>query len=66
MIASSIAAGVVFGLALASLDVWVNPEGGHMGRSERWPQGKVLSEIVEPWVLRRLGVAQTAVASKER
>ena len=38
-------------------DVWVNPEGGHMGRSERWPQGKVLSEVVEPWVLRRLGVA---------
>ena len=37
-------------------DVWVNPEGGHMGRSERWPQGKVLSEVVEPWVLRRLGV----------
>jgi len=47
-------------------EVWVNPEGGHMGRSERWPQGKVLSEIVEPWVLRRLGVAQTAVASKDR
>ncbi len=38
-------------------DVWVNPDGGHMGRSERWPQGKVLSEVVEPWVLRRLGVA---------
>ena len=37
-------------------DVWVNPEGGHMGRSERWPQGKVIAEIVEPWVLRHLGV----------
>jgi esterase FrsA len=35
-------------------EVWVNPEGGHMGRSERWPQGKVLAEVVEPWVLRQL------------
>ena len=35
-------------------DVWVNPQGGHMGRSERWPDGKVLAEVVEPWVLRHL------------
>ena len=35
-------------------DVWVNPQGGHMGRSERWPDGKVRSEVVEPWVLRHL------------
>ncbi|HUQ73786.1 MAG TPA: alpha/beta hydrolase [Burkholderiales bacterium] len=37
-------------------EVWVNPEGGHMGRSQRWPDGRVMAEIVEPWVLRRLGV----------
>ncbi len=37
-------------------DVWVNPEGGHMGRSERWPDGRVLAQVVEPWVLRQLGV----------
>ena len=43
-------------------EVWVNPEGGHMGRSERWPQGKVLAEVVEPWVLRRLGVERTVLA----
>jgi pimeloyl-ACP methyl ester carboxylesterase len=43
-------------------EVWVNPEGGHMGRSERWPQGKVLAEVVEPWVLHRLGVERTALA----
>jgi len=36
-------------------DVWVNPEGGHMGRSERWPDTRVRAEVVEPWVLRRLG-----------
>ncbi|HYY60087.1 MAG TPA: hypothetical protein VE756_01730, partial [Burkholderiales bacterium] len=39
-------------------DVWVNPQGGHMGRSERWPDSRVLSQVVEPWVLRQLGVAQ--------
>src|SRR5947207_409644 len=43
-------------------EVWVNPEGGHMGRSERWPQGKVLAEAVEPWVLQRLGVQATVLA----
>lgn len=43
-------------------EVWLNPEGGHMGRSERWPQGKVLAEVVEPWVLHRLGVERTLVA----
>ena len=43
-------------------EVWVNPEGGHMGRSERWPQGKVLAEVVEPWVLQRLGVERTMLA----
>jgi len=45
-------------------EVWVNPEGGHMGRSERWPQGKVISEIVEPWVLRHLGVEKVQLAQQ--
>jgi hypothetical protein len=26
-----------------------------MGRSERWPDPRVRAEVVEPWVLRRLG-----------
>jgi esterase FrsA len=43
-------------------EVWVNPEGGHMGRSERWPQSKVLADVVEPWVLQRLGVERTLLA----
>lgn len=43
-------------------DVWVNPEGGHMGRSERWPQGKVIAEVVEPWILRQLGVDTVLLA----
>ncbi len=35
-------------------DVWVNPQGGHMGRSERWPDARVRAEVVEPWVLSHL------------
>jgi pimeloyl-ACP methyl ester carboxylesterase len=35
-------------------DAWVNPDGGHMGRSEKWPQRRVLDEVVMPWIERKL------------
>ena len=35
---------------------WVNPDGGHMGRSEQWPMGRILSQVVEPWLMRQIGV----------
>jgi esterase FrsA len=35
-------------------DAWVNPAGGHMGRSEQWPQRRVLDEVVFPWIERKL------------
>ena len=35
-------------------DAWVNPDGGHMGRSEQWPQRRVLDEVVMPWIERKL------------
>jgi esterase FrsA len=35
---------------------WVNPVGGHMGRSEEWPMGRILSQVVEPWLMRQVGV----------
>jgi pimeloyl-ACP methyl ester carboxylesterase len=35
-------------------DAWVNPAGGHMGRSEQWPQRRVLDEVVLPWIERKL------------
>jgi esterase FrsA len=35
-------------------DVWVNPDGGHMGRSRQWPQGKIVETVVMPWIERRL------------
>jgi pimeloyl-ACP methyl ester carboxylesterase len=35
-------------------DSWVNPAGGHMGRSEQWPQRRILDEVVLPWIERKL------------
>jgi len=35
---------------------WVNPVGGHMGRSEQWSGGRIQREIVQPWLMRQLGV----------
>jgi pimeloyl-ACP methyl ester carboxylesterase len=36
---------------------WVNPDGGHTGRSAEWPNSKIGEEIVMPWVKARLEVA---------
>jgi esterase FrsA len=35
-------------------DVWVNPDGGHMGRSQKWPQGQIVERVVMPWIERAL------------
>ncbi len=35
-------------------EVWVNPDGGHTGRSEEWPGSRISEEIVMPWVKARL------------
>ncbi len=35
---------------------WVNPIGGHMGRSAEWPDSRVQAEVVRPWLMRQLGV----------
>jgi len=37
-------------------DAWVNPTGGHMGRDSTWPTGRILAEVVEPWLMKKLGV----------
>src|ERR1700687_3338887 len=36
-------------------EAWVNPGGGHMGRSAEWPDGRIFSEVVGPWIARQLG-----------
>jgi esterase FrsA len=33
---------------------WVNPDGGHTGRSEEWPGGRISEEVVTPWIKARL------------
>jgi hypothetical protein len=35
---------------------WVNPAGGHMGGSEEWSGGRIQREVVQPWLMRQLGV----------
>jgi pimeloyl-ACP methyl ester carboxylesterase len=33
---------------------WVNPDGGHTGRSEEWPNSRIFEEIILPWIKTRL------------
>jgi pimeloyl-ACP methyl ester carboxylesterase len=33
---------------------WVNPDGGHTGRSVEWPNSRIAEEIVTPWIKARL------------
>jgi dienelactone hydrolase len=35
-------------------DAWVNPVGGHMGRSPEWPSRRIFDEVLMPWMLRHL------------
>lgn len=41
-------------------DAWVNPDGGHMGRSKAWPDSKIFEEIVVPWIARHLSNTELA------
>lgn len=34
--------------------VWINPEGGHMGRSAEWSGKRIFSEVTAPWLAQRL------------
>jgi esterase FrsA len=33
---------------------WINPDGGHMGRSKDWNNAKILDQITMPWIIDRL------------
>ncbi len=37
-------------------DVWMNPAGGHMGRSSQWSAPQITEKVVLPWVLRKLQI----------
>jgi len=36
-------------------DAWVNPEGGHMGRSPQWPGPVIAEKVLMPWMRQKLG-----------
>ena len=36
-------------------EAWINPVGGHMGRSRDWPSHRIRDEVIMPWVARKLG-----------
>jgi len=36
-------------------EAWVNPQGGHMGRSPQWPGPVIAEKVLMPWITRRLG-----------
>jgi pimeloyl-ACP methyl ester carboxylesterase len=35
-------------------DAWVNPRGGHMGRSAEWSQAAIAEKVLMPWIEARL------------
>jgi pimeloyl-ACP methyl ester carboxylesterase len=44
-------------------DAWVNPAGGHMGRSANWSSAAIADKVVRPWIFRTLS-AGTASGGK--
>ena len=37
-------------------EAWINPAGGHMGRSTgTWPDPVIFRKVILPWEIRRLG-----------
>jgi pimeloyl-ACP methyl ester carboxylesterase len=44
-------------------DAWVNPAGGHMGRSPQWTSRAINERVVTPWIARQLGVQQQVAKS---
>lgn len=38
-------------------EAWVNPQGGHMGRTPQLSDQKIFETVVLPWVVRRLGAS---------
>ena len=35
-------------------EAWVNPQGGHMGRSPQWPSSAIAEKVLMPWITRRM------------
>lgn len=37
-------------------EAWVNPRGGHMGRSPDWPSSAISDRVVLPWISRKMAI----------
>lgn len=35
-------------------DAWINPQGGHMGRSPQWPPAAIAEKVLLPWMAKKL------------
>ena len=35
-------------------EAWVNPAGGHMGRSPEWPAAAIAEKVLMPWITQRM------------
>jgi pimeloyl-ACP methyl ester carboxylesterase len=46
-------------------EAWVNPDGGHTGRSEEWPNSRIFEEIILPWIKTRLA-PETQISRAQR
>jgi len=47
-------------------EAWVNPDGGHTGRSAEWPNSRIGEEIVMPWIKRHLEPQSEGKRGKNR
>ncbi len=42
--------------------VWINPDGGHMGRSADWSSKRIFAEVTVPWLTSTLELSSPAAA----
>ena len=39
-------------------EAWVNPQGGHMGRSPEWPPSAISEKVLMPWIVKRMNAGR--------
>jgi esterase FrsA len=49
----------------AAKEAWVNPDGGHTGRSVEWPNSRIFEEVILPWIKTQLA-PETQVSRAQR
>ena len=49
----------------AAKQAWVNPDGGHTGRSAEWPNSRIFTEVILPWIKTQLA-SETRLSQAQR